>query len=136
MRKWDVRSKGCAATLQLQQPVHVVAEEPQGVLLVAGDECGSLTLFDARKPAVQLAHLRSLHHDAVKAIAFPAQGEGCLQQSDPQARGMHAHGRAQPPQQPRSTTRNSGAGKGALVASAGDDGRICIIPQGEFSAGR
>lgn len=74
VRQWDVRDSLCTSVLRLQQPATVAAWCPGSGLLAVGDELGSLTFFDVRKGSVQLASLHKLHHDAVRAIAAPAQG--------------------------------------------------------------
>lgn len=91
--QWDPRNSSCASVMRLPHPVCAVACCTRSHRLVAGDEAGGLTFFDTRKLGMQLANLKGLHHDAIKAIAFPP--------SDSKA----------------------------MVASSGDDGRICIIPE-------
>lgn len=78
VRQWDVRDNLCAAVLRLQQPATVVSCCQSGHLLAVGDELGSLTFFDIRQGAVQLASLQDLHHDAVRSIASPTQGTPLL----------------------------------------------------------
>lgn len=93
VRQWDPRKNVCASIIRLPQPVCAVASCSRSHRLVAGDELGGLTFYDTRKDGIQLAHLKALHHDAIRAIAFPSSESK------------------------------------AMVASSGDDGRICIIPQ-------
>ena len=77
IRQWDVRDRLCSSVLRVQQPATVATWCPGGGILAVGDELGSITFFDVRKGNVQLACLQELHHDAVRAIAAPIQGEYC-----------------------------------------------------------
>lgn len=75
MRQWDLRTDSCPALMRLQQPVSAIASCSTRHLLAVGDELGSLTMFDMRKTDVQLACLLKLHHDVIRCIAFPPQGD-------------------------------------------------------------
>ena len=55
--------------MRVPQAAHCVAAG-QGIVLV-GDECGTLTAFDARKASVPLYALKS-HRDIVRRVKFDA----------------------------------------------------------------
>lgn len=76
VRMWDLRNNSCVHSILLQQPATAAAAEASRCLVAVGDECGSLSFYDGRKMTTHLALLREVHHDAVKAVAFPtSQGE-------------------------------------------------------------
>ena len=74
VRHWDSRNGSCASVIRQPYPVCAVACCPRSHRLVSGDEAGGLRFFDTRKAGVQLAYLKGLHHDTVRAIAFPPTG--------------------------------------------------------------
>lgn len=64
---WDQRTGGAATVLSVPEPAHSAAAAA-GLVLV-GDECGTLTAFDLRRPSVPLYALKS-HRDVVRRVAF------------------------------------------------------------------
>lgn len=72
-RVWDERTGGAAAVLRVPQPAHSAAAG-RGLVLV-GDECGTLTAFDLRRPSAPLYALKS-HRDVVRGVAFSEARRG------------------------------------------------------------